>query len=194
MAGFMLFLLLLFAGSIIDFGHFLFDDICFVLFASLAIPAMYSSLIRISEMENYRYFILLPFLVTIVSDMAALAAGSLFGKHKLALRVSPKKTVEGSIGSFILCVGFLLLYGFVLERFFSASVNYPLLLLYGALGNLFSQLGDLSFSVIKREYNIKDFGKLMPGHGGVLDRFDSLLFVAPLMELLIVLLPAITVL
>ena len=87
----------------------------------------------------------------------------------------------------------LLLYGAVLQFGFQFQVSYPLLALYGAVGSAVSQIGDLSFSYIKREYGIKDYGKIFPGHGGVLDRFDSVIFCAPLMEALVRCLPAIRV-
>ena len=88
-------------------------------------------------------------------------------------------------------VAFLLIYGAILQFGFQMQVNYGLLAIYGLLGSVLAQLGDLSFSYIKREYGIKDFGNIFPGHGGVLDRFDSVIFCAPLIELLIRFLPAI---
>ena len=84
-----------------------------------------------------------------------------------------------------------MLYGVLLHAAFDITVNYPLLAVYGGVGSVVSQLGDLSFSYIKREYGIKDFGNIFPGHGGVLDRFDSVLFCAPLIELFIHFLPAV---
>ncbi|MDR0248806.1 MAG: phosphatidate cytidylyltransferase [Oscillospiraceae bacterium] len=181
----------LFALRLARFATFLTDDLAFVYFAALAVPLMYSSVLRLMLADPRRYAVLLPFVITIFSDMAAHACGSLWGKHPLAPVVSPGKTVEGSVCGFVFCVVAVLLYGYCLARFFPASVSYPRLLLFGAAGNVAAQFGDLCFSAVKREYRVKDFGKLIPGHGGALDRFDSLLFVAPLTELLCAALPAI---
>jgi phosphatidate cytidylyltransferase len=112
------------------------------------------------------------------------------GKRKLT-PVSPKKTVEGAIGGLIGAVIGMAGYGIILQLVLHTHVSYPLLLLYGLLGAAAGMLGDLSMSLVKREFGIKDFGTILPGHGGVLDRFDSLLFAAPVLEILIRLLPAI---
>lgn len=128
--------------------------------------------------------VILCFLVSWMTDTAAYFTGRWFGKHKLAPIVSPKKTVEGAIGGFIGCIG--LVSGIVwlatgpldLVPF---DVNWICLIVATAVGSLVSMVGDLSFSIIKRAFNIKDFGKIMPGHGGVLDRFDSVLFVCPVL-------------
>ncbi len=158
-------------------------------FAAL-IPYFLSSFIRLDQMEGGKYLILTPLVAAFLSDSFALFAGMLFGKHKLAPELSPKKTVEGSVGGFIGAVVSMLVYGVVMQFVFHLQVHYPLLALYGLLGSLVSQLGDLSFSYIKRQYHLKDFGNLLPGHGGVLDRFDSVIFCAPLIEILWRLLPA----
>lgn len=160
-------------------------------FLSVVIPFFLSSLLRIRQMEPWRALIILPFVVAFLSDAFALFAGMAFGKHKLAPELSPKKTVEGAIGGFAGAIVCTVLYGVVLQLGFSMQVNYLYLIVYGALGSVVSQLGDLSFSYIKREYGLKDFGNIFPGHGGVLDRFDSVIFCAPLIELLIHFLPAV---
>lgn len=160
-------------------------------FLSLMIPYFLSSFIRIREYSNWNFLILLPFLVAYTSDAFALFGGLLFGKHKLAPELSPKKTVEGSVGGFVGAVVGILIYGAVLSFGFDVQVNYGYLAIYGVLGSALGQFGDLAFSYIKRQYGIKDYGTIFPGHGGVLDRFDSVIFCAPLMELLLILLPAI---
>lgn len=115
-----------------------------------------------------------------------------FGKHKLAPQLSPKKTVEGAIGGAVAAPVCAMLYGLIFQFFVPGIIpSYPVLALYGFLGSIISQLGDLSFSFIKREFGIKDYSNLLPGHGGILDRFDSVIFCAPLIELLLYFLPVV---
>ena len=161
-------------------------------FLSIVIPYFLSTFIRIREMPDWRYYILMPFVVAWLSDAFALFAGMAFGKHKLAPELSPKKTVEGAVGGVAGSVAATLIYGFVMPACFgAAAVRYGLLILYALLGAVVAQFGDLAFSYIKRQYDIKDYGTIFPGHGGVLDRFDSVIFCAPLLEILIVYFPAI---
>ena len=144
-----------------------------MLFAAAAIPASFSCLARLRCTSPL--LALTPFVAAFCSDSLALFAGMLFGKHKLAPHTSPKKTVEGSIGGVLGAV-----LGMVLLRLLtSLKLDWSVVLALGVLGSVMGQLGDLSFSFIKREFSVKDYGNLMPGHGGVLDRFDSVLFVAP---------------
>ena len=111
------------------------------------------------------------------------------GKHKLAPAISPKKTVEGAIGGVLAAVVGMLLFTWILDLAFGFRVHYGYALIYGIVGSLMSVFGDLCFSVIKRQTGIKDYGNLIPGHGGVLDRFDSMLIVAPVTEALLILIP-----
>ena len=159
-------------------------------FLSVIIPFMLSSLLRIYKSELGVYFVLLPIAVAFLSDAFALFAGMAFGKHKLAPDLSPKKTVEGAFGGLFGGVLGAVVFGLVLQIGFSFSCNYALLVMYGILGSVLSQMGDLSFSYIKRQYGLKDFGNIFPGHGGVLDRFDSVIFCAPLMEIFLTVIPA----
>lgn len=159
-------------------------------FATL-IPYFLSSFIRLDQMPGGKFMILTPIIAAFLSDAFALFAGMLFGKHKLAPELSPKKTIEGSVGGFFGAVVGMVAYGLVLQLGFELTVRYVPLIVYGLLGSLVSQLGDLSFSYIKRQYKLKDFGNIFPGHGGVLDRFDSVIFCAPLFEILWMILPAV---
>ncbi len=156
-----------------------FEQICMTFFAGLVVPMMLATLVLIADEDHSRYLVLLPFVSAFISDAFALFAGMLFGKHKLAPKLSPKKPNEGSIGGLVGAVMGCFVYGLVVVLISGANADYFVLLLYGLLASLLAQVGDLFFSYIKREYGIKDYGKLLPGHGGVLDRFDSVIFCAP---------------
>ena len=154
------------------------------------VPYLLSALVRILTMGIGRYVVLIPFVVAFASDAGAYFIGLKFGKHKLAPVVSPNKTIEGALGGIVAAMLSMLIYALVLDLIPGGFiVNYALALLYGLAGSLAGMFGDLCFSVIKRQTGIKDYGNLIPGHGGVLDRFDSLMTVAPLMEALLLLVP-----
>lgn len=129
-----------------------------------------------------RYFYLLAFIGAWVTDTFAYFTGMLLGKHKLIPDVSPKKTVEGAVGGIVFCVlafvGFGLLYNNLWLPEGDTTLPLWLMATVGLLVSLVSQIGDLSLSLLKRKYGIKDFGKIFPGHGGVMDRFDSVLAVS----------------
>lgn len=124
---------------------------------------------------------LLAFIIPWVCDGAAYFTGVFFGKHKLIPDVSPKKTVEGAIGGIVGGVLITAIFGMVMHFGFEKTPNYVMLLGLAFVGCLVSQVGDLIASLLKREYEVKDYGKLFPGHGGVMDRFDSLFTVAVFM-------------
>lgn len=163
---------------------------CF--FAGAVVPYLLSSLIRILGLPSGRYLIPIPFVVAFLSDAGAYFAGSLLGKHKLAPVVSPNKTVEGVIGGLLCAMLGMLIYGVVLQLVFRFQVHYGAALLYGLVGSAVGVFGDLCFSVIKRMSGIKDFGTMIPGHGGFFDRFDSMVTVAPLVEAMIMLMPVVS--
>ena len=125
------------------------------------------------------YVYLICFIGAWVTDIFAYFSGYFLGKHKLCPDISPKKTVEGFFGGLLGAVLGVAAYCFVMDKILHLQVNYIYVPVYGILGSLGAVLGDLYFSVVKRQTGIKDYGKLMPGHGGVMDRFDSILFVAP---------------
>ena len=114
-------------------------------------------------------------------DSGAYFAGTFFGKHKLCPNISPKKTFEGLVGG-VVTVGIVTTILLVVYNNFilgEQQLSYPVLIPLSMVASLVGVVGDLSASVIKREYSVKDFGNIMPGHGGVLDRFDSVILVAP---------------
>ena len=128
---------------------------------------------------------LLPFILSFACDTFAYFAGRAFGRHKLAPKVSPKKTVEGSIGGILGNVVCGLIFVFVMDHWLEAGIGYGTMVVLAVTCSIVAQIGDLSFSLIKREFGIKDYGHLFLEHGGVLDRFDSVLFVTPLVEIIL---------
>lgn len=172
-------------------GKLPFAEVCIAAFSGIVIPLLWSSLIRILLMEQGEFYILIPLVLAFSADSGAYFAGVAFGKHKMAPVISPKKTWEGFVGGIFAAMLIMLIYTVVLQKAFDLQVNYAAAVLFGAFGSVTSVIGDLVFSVIKRQTGIKDYGNLLPGHGGVLDRFDSMCLVAPLTESLLLLLPLI---
>lgn len=149
-------------------------------FFSMYAIAGFTSLVLLTELRDGAWHIMfLPFLASWITDTFALLTGMLFGKHKLLPSVSPKKTIEGAIGGSVFCVLFFVFYAYLLERFFDFEIDsYLMIALCGLVCSLVAIVGDLLFSAVKRASGIKDFGNLMPGHGGILDRFDSLVSIS----------------
>lgn len=124
---------------------------------------------------NETQYVWLVYIVAFGTDTAAYFSGVLFGKQKLCPEISPNKTIEGAVGGIIGCIIFSIIY------FHIIGINtYINIIIFSIFASIVSMLGDLTASKIKREFYIKDFGKILPGHGGILDRFDSVLFVAPI--------------
>lgn len=157
--------------------------------SGLLIPFLLSALVRIGSWQQGKILVAIPFVMAFLSDTGAYFVGVTMGKHKMAPVISPKKSWEGFVGGIATAILGMVLYGVVLQEFFALQVNYIALLVYGLLGALGGVFGDLSMSVIKRQVGVKDYGNLIPGHGGILDRFDSVLITAPLTEALLILLP-----
>ena len=188
--GLMLFVGILFAEMMVSHINITFDKICLCALAGFVVPFLLSSLVRILVMSRIgRYMVLVPFIVAFGSDAGAYFAGRFFGQHKLAPVISQHKTVEGAIGGVISSVVLMIVYCLVLQLSFGFQVQYGFAIIYGLLGAVVGVFGDLCFSVVKRQTGIKDYGNLIPGHGGGLDRFDSMMMVGPLMEALLILIP-----
>lgn len=140
------------------------------------------------NIEHGKYIYLLTFLCAWMTDTFAYFTGRLLGRHKLIYEVSPKKTVEGAVGGVVFCVLTTVAFGFIISKFFNAdgtiSANYIALAVSGIFISAVSQLGDLIMSLIKRHYGIKDYGRIFPGHGGILDRFDSVMAVSVMLTLI----------
>ena len=154
--------------------------VCFYIIAAFTSIMYIHDFVRTDASRTYIY--LLAFICAWVTDSFAYFSGRFFGKHKLIPAVSPKKTVEGAIGGVLFCVIAMLVFGFVIVKFFNPTThltaNYLVLGVSGVFISVVSQIGDLVMSVIKRKYGIKDYGWIFPGHGGILDRFDSVLAVS----------------
>ena len=150
-------------------------------FVSLYIIGASTAVVFVRDVNGGEFYWYFVFIGAWVTDIFAYFSGMLFGKHKLIPAVSPKKTVEGAIGGAIFCVAFFVGYGALVNHFSQYDISLVLLAVAGLLSALVSMIGDLSMSVIKRTYGIKDYGKIFPRHGGVLDRFDSILAVAIVM-------------
>lgn len=163
-----------------------FQDICAVLLGGVAIPLAMSCLLRLRLLTYGGGLVLMPLVAAFMSDSAALFTGMACGKHKLAPKASPKKTVEGAVGGLV--GGVLGMIVFRIVFFFVTVEPLPIgwCMVIGLAGAFMGQLGDLSFSIIKRQFGIKDYGRLLPGHGGVLDRFDSVIFAAPVVWMIAV--------
>ena len=179
---------LLFVVAIVRYGREdapRFRDLTAAIFASWVFPILLNTLLTLRMLPDIgKVMVFVPLCISFGSDTFALFAGMLFGKHKLAPRVSPKKTVEGAVGGLVGGVlGMLLIRWIGLLTVDGEICTVAWALVMGLLGSVVGQIGDLSFSVIKREFKIKDYGKLLPGHGGILDRFDSVTFVSPFVYL-----------
>ena len=174
-----------FLHAIHEAGRVKFEQIMAALFSSVGIAWSFSSFLRMESAGLHRVWLLMPFVLSFSCDTFAYLAGRMFGRQKLAPAVSPKKTVEGAVGGLagnLLCG---LLFAFLMNRFLGESVGYGTMAVLSLLCAFAAQAGDLSFSLIKRQYGVKDYGRIFLAHGGVLDRFDSVLFVAPVIEIIL---------
>lgn len=179
---FMLFLLLLFGAMVIKYPKYSSEKI-FMTFTSLIYVGLGLSFLfqtRV-QLNDGQYIIWLIFIGSWISDTGAYCVGMLCGKHKAFPELSPKKSIEGCIGGILSSILIGIVYNLVLHYCFNVNFLHiwQIAVICGA-ASVISQIGDLAASAIKRNYNVKDYGKLIPGHGGILDRFDSIIFVAPL--------------
>ncbi|MBR4029898.1 MAG: phosphatidate cytidylyltransferase [Clostridia bacterium] len=156
------------------------SDVSVALFMVLYIVYTMSHITLTRELEFGNIYIYVIFIGAFATDTFAYFTGVTIGKHKLCPEISPKKTIEGAVGGIVGVIICFLCIGLVVEHFSLANVNYYLLILLGLLCGVFSELGDLAASIIKRQINIKDYGKILPGHGGIMDRLDSIIFIAPI--------------
>lgn len=182
---FVIFLMCLMALYVFMYPRISAREVESALFGMVYCAVMLSFIYMIRQDDGGAINVWLVFLASWGSDTCAYVAGMAFGKHPMTPRLSPKKTVEGAVGG-VIGAGLLgLIYAVIFKDAVSAAVDiriaYPIICVLGAL---VSMVGDLAASAIKRNYEVKDYGKLIPGHGGIMDRFDSVIFVAPLIWLL----------
>ena len=187
--GILLYYVVLFAEMMLSHLKLAFKDAMICMISGVVMPFLLSALVRIVYMEKGRFLILIPFIMAFLSDTGAYFVGVTCGKHKMAPIISPKKSWEGFFGGIATAMLGMVIYALVMRYAFGSAVNYVAAVLYGLLGALGAVFGDLTLSVVKRQVGLKDYGNLIPGHGGILDRFDSVLITAPLAEALLLLLP-----
>lgn len=187
--GILVFISILFGDLLLTHTKQSFENIAMTVVAGIVLPFLLTALVRMHSWTQGRFFILLPFVIAFLSDTGAYFTGRAYGKRKLAPVISPNKTVEGVIGGVVGAIFGVVVYCLILDIAFGFQVNYLYVPVYGILGSLSAVFGDLIFSAIKRQTGIKDYGNLIPGHGGVLDRFDSMTIVAPLTEVLMLFIP-----
>ncbi len=184
------YLFLIFTFTMFSCGNIKFSQAAELVSVTCYIIIGFLSIILLRKWpETGQYLYLLIFIGAWMTDTGAYFVGVLLGKHKLIPAVSPKKTVEGAVGGIFGCILGYSVYGLILDKCFDVSVNYIALLILSVVIAIVSQLGDLIASYIKRECGIKDFGFIFPGHGGVMDRFDSIIAVAPVLYGITLLLP-----
>lgn len=174
-----LYLITVFTVHILAYRKFSADKLFYSVFAFIYVNVLFSYLADIKHFEQSGSLMLLMFVATVVfSDTFAYFIGVTMGKHKLCPDISPKKTIEGSVGAFMGAVISAVVCAFIYNKI-GVSVNYLFAVVYGVVCGGLSQIGDLVASSVKRYFGIKDFGDVLPGHGGIMDRLDSILFVAP---------------
>lgn len=180
--------LALLLASVLTYGRpgaLVLQDVCVMAVAGLVIPWAFSCMLQLRMLTHGAGMVLMPLVAAFCSDSAALFTGMACGRHKMAPLVSPHKTVEGALGGIAGGVVGMVIFRIVFYFCTLVPLHIGWCVVIGLVGALMGEMGDLSFSVIKRQVGIKDYGRLLPGHGGVLDRFDSVLFAAPMIWMIV---------
>lgn len=174
-------LILLMAVYVFTYPKYKTEQILAAFFGVFYVAVMLSFVYQTRMIENGSYIVWLVFLCSWGCDTCAYCVGVLIGKHKMAPKLSPKKSIEGAVGGVVGAALLTALYSVIFQDAMGiTTVEIWILAAISAVGALISMVGDLAASAIKRNYEIKDYGKLIPGHGGILDRFDSVIFTAPI--------------
>lgn len=185
---FMAFLIAMMAVFVFSFPTYKTEQVLAAFFGVFYVAVMLSFVYQTRILPGGVFTVWLVFICSWGCDTCAYCVGMLIGKHKMAPKLSPKKSVEGGIGGVVGAALLGVLYALAINKWGNAGANIAQYAIIGAAGGAISQIGDLAASAIKRHHNIKDYGKLIPGHGGILDRFDSMIFTAPIIYYLAVLL------
>ncbi|MCD8120078.1 MAG: phosphatidate cytidylyltransferase [Lachnospiraceae bacterium] len=182
----LLVLMALMTVYVVTFPKYRTEQIMCVLFGMLYVGVMLSCIYKVRQMDDGVYHVWLIFLCSWIADTFAYLVGVTMGKHQMTPNLSPKKSVEGAVGGVAgaMLVGFL--FAVVFHEHMNTSLHpYILYPVVCGIGAVISMIGDLAASAVKRNHNIKDYGTLIPGHGGILDRFDSVIFTAPVVWILL---------
>lgn len=174
--------IIVFITEILSKEHSVYRAVATV-FGLVYVPLMLGHLQLFDAIPQGLYYLWLVFIIAFVTDTGAYFIGRFFGKTPLIPEISPNKTVAGSVGGTVAAVILTVAYGILMRAKFCFDLPIFSYAILGVVGSIVSQFGDLTASMIKRKTGIKDYGKLLPGHGGVLDRFDSVIFVLPIVYL-----------
>lgn len=178
---FMAFIILLMFVYVFAYPKYHSRQVMAVFFGLFYVAVMLSYVYRIRELSRGLYLAFLVFLCSWGCDTCAYCVGMLIGRHKMSPKLSPKKSVEGAVGGVVGAALLTALYSFAFRAQMEIdAAEIGILAVIAAVAALISMVGDLTASAIKRNYDIKDYGHLIPGHGGILDRFDSVIITAPI--------------
>ena len=176
-----IYLILIMVIYVFSYPKYRSEQIMLAFFGLFYVAFMLSYVYQIRMLGQGAFLVWLVFICSWGCDTCAYCVGMLFGKHKMAPKLSPKKSIEGAVGGVVGAALLGVLYAVLVNRFAKgADVSVWLYALISGVGAIISQVGDLAASGIKRNHDIKDYGQLIPGHGGILDRFDSVIFTAPI--------------
>jgi phosphatidate cytidylyltransferase len=170
---------------IVKYPRFSFNELVLSFFGAFYCGYLFSFAIALGELSRAFHYVLLVFILTWASDVGGYMFGRLWGKHKLTPLLSPGKTWEGAIGAIVLTISLALLYK---QLVFIGNLGVAYMVFLGLLASVVAQIGDLLESAMKRYFGVKDSGNIIPGHGGVLDRFDSFMLLLPLVSYFLVVL------
>lgn len=170
----------LLALYVLTFPKYHINDISRIIFVIFYIGILFSYIYKIRKLDNGSFLVWLVFISSWGSDVCAYAVGMLIGKHKIAPKLSPNKSLEGCIGGVLGATIMGYIFGYIFSYYVDPNPHTDIICgVACTLGSIISQIGDFTASAIKRNQDIKDYGDVIPGHGGILDRIDSILFTAP---------------